>query len=85
MNNVEEVEDAEIKNNAYIPEWIDEKIDGINYRLNTTYTIQNDIRKWNKVNVKFVEQHTNKNLDEVLQDEDGDNIYFYSERIQNGL
>ncbi len=85
LDNVEEVEDAEIKNNAYIPEWIDEKIDGINYRLNTTYTIQNDIRKWNKVNVKFVEQHTNKNLDEVLQDEDGDNIYFYSERIQNGL
>lgn len=85
LDNVNEVEDAEIKQNAYIPEWIDSDIDGINYRLNATYKIQDDIRIWNRVNVKYVEKYTNKSLDEVLQDEDGDNIYFYSERIQNEL
>ena len=82
---VNEVEDAGIKRNAYIPEWIDSDIDGINYRLNATYKIQDDIRIWNRVNVKYVEKYTNKSLNEMLQDEDGDNIYFYSERIQNEL
>ena len=87
LGDVNEVEESEIKENAYVPEWIDNEIAGINYRLNTTYKIQDDIRKWNKVNVKYVEKHTNKSLygTEVLQDEDGDNIYFYSERIQNEL
>lgn len=81
LENVNDVEESEILKNAYIPEWIDNEVTGINYRLNTTYTIQDDIRKWNKVNVKYVEKHTNQHLDEILQDEDGDNIYFYSERI----
>lgn len=81
LENVNDVEEPEILKNAYIPEWIDNEVTGINYRLNTTYTIQDDIRKWNKVNVKYVEKHTNQHLDEILQDEDGDNIYFYSERI----
>lgn len=81
LENVNEVEEPNIEESAYIPEWIDNDVDGINYRLNTTYTIQDDIRKWNKVNVKYVERYTNKSISEaeVLQDEDGDNIYFYSE------
>ena len=87
LENVNEVEEPDIKESAYIPEWIDNEVAGINYRLNTTYKIQEDIRKWNKVNVKYVEKYTNRSLvgTEVLQDEDGDNIYFYSERIQNEL
>ena len=79
LENVNEVEEPNIEESAYIPEWIDNDVVGINYRLNTTYTIQDDIRKWNKVNVKYVEKHTNQHVDEILQDEDGDNIYFYSE------
>ena len=85
LENVNEVEEPDIKESAYIPEWIDNEVAGINYRLNTTYKIQEDIRKWNKVNVKYVEKYTNQHIDEILQDEDGDNIYFYSERIQNEL
>lgn len=87
LENLKEVEDPDIEESAYIPEWINDEVDGINYRLNTTYKIQDDIRKWNKVNVKYVEKYTNKSLigTEILQDEDGDNIYFYSERIQNEL
>ena len=27
----------------------------------------------------------NKSVEEVMQDEDGDNIYFYSERMPNGV
>ena len=83
LEKVKEIEEPRIVENTYIPEWIDNEVAGINYRLNTTYTIQDDIRKWNKVNVKYVEKHTNKSLvgTEVLQDEDGDNMYFYSERI----
>lgn len=79
LKNVEEVEYEEIENSAYIPEWLDKKVEGINYRLNTTYHIKDDIRQWNKINVKYVEKHTNKNIHKTIQDEDGDNIYFYSE------
>ena len=85
LKDVKEVEDQNIRINAYIPEWIDKEINGINYRLNTTYKIKEDIRQWNKVNVKYVEKYTNESIEEILQDEDGDNIYFYSERIPNGL
>ena len=87
LENVIEVEEPNVEESSYIPEWIDNGVDGINYRLNTTYKIQDNVRKWNKVNVKYVEKYTNKSLvgTEVLQDEDGDNIYFYSERIQNEL
>ena len=87
LENVNEVEEPDIKESAYIPEWIADDVAGINYRLNTTYKIQDNIRKWTKVNVKYVEKYTNRSLvgTEVLQDEDGDNIYFYSERIQNEL
>ncbi|OKZ57427.1 MAG: type I-B CRISPR-associated protein Cas5 [Clostridium sp. 26_21] len=85
LENVNEVEEPTIEKNAYVPEWIDNEVNGINYRLNTTYKIQDDIRKWNKVNVKYVEKYTNQHIEETLQDEDGDNIYFYSERIQNEL
>ena len=85
LKDVKEVDEAKIRINAYIPEWIDNEIEGINYRLNTTYKIKNDIRQWNKVNVKYIEKYTNKGIKEILQDEDGDNIYFYSERMPNGV
>ena len=63
--------------NAYIPIHLEEGIKGINYRLNTTYQIEKDLRKWNKVDVKYIEKHTQECLEEVLQDEEGDYIYWY--------
>lgn len=81
INEVKEVEEVDIVNNAYIPEWIDSDVGGINYRLNTTYKIKNDLRCWNKVNVKYVEKNTNKSLYSSLIDEDGDYLYFYSEEM----
>ena len=68
------------KYNAYVPMYYDDGfLEGINYRLNTTYTIVNDLRKWNKVDVKYIEKHTSNKLDEVEVDEDGDYMFFYEE------
>lgn len=81
LKNVEEVEEVEIANSAYIPEWAAKGVDGINYRLNTTYKIKDDIRQWNKVDVKYVEKHTNKSVYKTIEDDDGDYIYFYSKEM----
>lgn len=81
LKNVEEAEEVEIKNNAYIPEWAAQGVNGINYRLNTTYQIKDDIRQWNKINVKYVEKHTNQGIYKTLKDDDGDYIYFYSKEM----
>lgn len=78
LKNVEEVEEVKIKRSAYIPEWAAKNINGINYRLNTTYKIKEDIRQWNKVNVKYVEKSTNQGIYKTIKDDDGDYIYFYS-------
>lgn len=81
LKEIEEVEEVEIINNAYIPEWANQGVSGINYRLNTTYQIKDDIRQWNKVNVKYVEKNTNNGINKTIRDEDGDYIYFYSEEM----
>ena len=67
------------KYNAFIPSNIydEDEVQGINYRLNTTYVIENNLRKWNKVDVKFVEKHTNTGLENIDKDEDGDYMFFY--------
>ncbi len=66
------------KYNAYIPlQYTDEEVSGINYKLNSVYTIENDLRKWKKVDVKYIEKHTNESLLETLEDSDGDYIFWY--------
>lgn len=85
LKDVEEVEEVAIRKSAYIPEYMTRRVDGINYRLNTTYKIIEDIRQWNKVNVKYVERNTNQGVYNALQDKDGDNIYFYSKEMPHLL
>lgn len=63
--------------NAYIPEYLDDEMSGIKYRLNTTYKIVNNLRKWNKVDVKYIEIHTNQGLREVMKDSEGDYVFFF--------
>ena len=67
------------KYSAYVPKIIceEEMLNGINYRLSTTYTIENELRKWNKVDVKYVEKDVNNILEETEKDEDGELIFFY--------
>lgn len=59
---------------AYVP---NKEVPGIKYRLNTVYKIENDLRKWEKVNVTYIEKNNNVQFRSVVQDEDGDFIYFY--------
>ena len=66
--------------NAYVPSYIseEEELSGINYRLNTIYKIEDDLRRWDKVNVKFIERHTDNILEKDIEaDEDGDFMFFY--------
>lgn len=70
---IQEQDEEILKYNAYIPNE-DTEISGIKYRIPTTYTIQNELRIWNKENVKYVEK--GKTVEEVLQDEDGDLLFF---------
>lgn len=77
VKETKKVEEVLLKHNAYIPVQRDDEIIGINYRLNTIYSIENDLRKWNKVNVKYVESYMNSGLEEAIQDEDNDLIFFY--------
>lgn len=77
VKEIKNVEEVFLKHNAYIPIQEDEELNGINYRLNTNYSIENDLRKWNKVNVKYVESHINEGLSKAIQDDDNDLIFFY--------
>ena len=54
-----------------------DEVEGINYRLNTTYEIKDDLRKWKKVDVKYIERHNQNRVENFLKDEDGDCIFFY--------
>ena len=66
------------KHNAYVPvTQLDDYVQGINYRLNTIYKIEDNLRKWEKVDVKYIEKNTQEEIDNVLQDEDGDYIFWY--------
>ena len=67
------------KFSAYIPKDIceRERLEGINYRLNTTYVIKDELRRWNKVNVKYIEKSEDNSIYEIEKDEDGDFIFFY--------
>ena len=64
--------------NIYVPvKYIDEFVDGINYRLNSVYTIKNNLRNWKKVDVKYIEKHTNNSVIDALEDEEGDLVCWY--------
>lgn len=69
------------KYSAYVPKSIceEEMLEGINYRLNTIYTIEKEIRKWKRVDVKYIEKDVNNIVEKVEKDEDGDLIFFYKQ------
>lgn len=66
------------KCDAYVPvNQLNNFVEGINYKLNTVYTIQNELRIWDRVDVKYIEKSAKQRVDNVLQDEDGDYIFWY--------
>lgn len=72
-----------LKNSMYIPEPIPEYVKGINYRLNWKYEIVNNLRQWEKINVKYVDAGEEITEEDILLDDDidsktglGDLVYF---------
>lgn len=78
INEIKEVSSVLFKHNMYVPINYCDNIEGINYRLNTTYTIdKNNLRKWEKINVKYVEALAGYNaIEDALIDEEGDIMVF---------
>lgn len=79
VKNVEEVRRDQANRNAYVPlEKLGEDMPGISYNLNTVYHVTPDnLRRYDKVKVKYIEEDSNILLKNVLKDEDGDYIIFY--------
>lgn len=77
INDVKKVDEFIPNHNIYVPLEKIQDVNGISYRLNTTYEIQDELRKWDKVNVVYVEKNTQELLYDVEQDEDGEVILFY--------
>ena len=71
-----------INYNVYVPKYIcdQEDLTGINYRLNTKYVIENQLRKWESVDVTYIERHTNNIITdmEIERDDEGDFMFFYN-------
>lgn len=47
-----------LKNCFYVPDFYETNMAGVRYRVNKDYKIINDLRRWNKVNVNYVEKGT---------------------------
>jgi CRISPR-associated protein Cas5t len=80
---VEEKEDnwqgIKIKNPIYIPKQIALKnnLQGINYRLNSTYEIVDNFKKWDVVEMLYVE--TGKIYNKVFVDNDDDILFWHKD------
>ena len=79
VQNAEQVKKDQANRNAYVPlDKLGEDMPGINYNLNTVYHVTPDnLRRYDKVKVKYIEEDSNILLKNVLRDEDGDYIIFY--------
>lgn len=81
MVEVREIEDRRngipIKYPAYIPKQyaLDNDLHGINYRLNSYYEIQNGFKKWEQVEMMYVE--SGKIYRRVLIDQDDDLVFWH--------
>ena len=82
MVEFKEASSVYVKKSAYIPNYLtDEFVHGINYRLNSKYVIKNDLRQWEKINVKYIDGNANEQVENVYVDEDGDAIYFMKQEV----
>lgn len=77
VDKVKREKEKDVEINAYVPEYmIDEEVHGINYRLNSKYVVEDDLRKWEKINVKYVEGHSSEQIENVYVDNDNYAMYF---------
>ena len=67
----------EIKLPIYIPKkQLPPGLSGINYRLNWKYTIQNELRVWERIDTVYVESGNVIDSGTILLDEEGDLVFF---------
>lgn len=52
----DEDEERELDNCFYVPTIYETDLNGIFYKINKDYKIVNDLRRWNKINVNYVEK-----------------------------
>jgi len=80
---IEEKEDRwqgiEIRNPIYIPNQkaLDNDLQGVTYRLNSTYEVIDKFKKWDMVEMKYVE--SGKIHNKVWIDEEGDIVFWHKE------
>ena len=73
-----EIEDEEdnsemLKKCFYVPNIFDTNLQGISYKINKNYKIVNGLRRWNKINVKYVEKGNMITKGKYYVDNDIDN------------
>lgn len=70
-------EEQELHRNAYVPDiYWNEYTTGIHYQLNSQYEVEDGIRKWKKVNVKYAECMGINVVQNVMLDEEKDIMFF---------
>lgn len=77
ITDIKEITGTYFNKSAYVNKEKYSEVTGINYRLNTVYKIENELRKWEKVDVVYVEKNSNVVIEDVLLDEDEDLVLFY--------
>lgn len=78
INDIKFVDERYMTKSAYVNKEKHSEVSGINYKLNTVYKIENELRKWEKVNVVYVEKNSNVTIEDAMEDEDGDVVLFYN-------
>lgn len=77
ITDIKKIAGTYFNKSAYVNKEKYSEVNGINYRLNTVYKIENELRKWEKVDVVYVEKNSNVVIEDVLLDEDEDLVLFY--------
>lgn len=77
ITDIKKITGTYFNKSAYVNKEKYSEVTGINYRLNTVYKIENELRKWEKVDVVYVEKNSNVVIEDVLLDEDEDLVLFY--------
>ena len=64
-----------LKNCFYVPDFYETNMAGIRYKVNKNYTIVNDLRRWNKIDVNYVEKGTQIEAGKCYFDNDDEMVF----------
>lgn len=67
----EEDEDSEVlENYFYVPNFYNTNLSGVFYKINKDYKIINNLRRWNKIDIKYVERGSMLTYGRYYKDDD---------------